>query len=333
MGNPKVSVLLPVYNGEKYLHEAIESILHQSYKDFEFIIINDGSTDNSENIIKEFYDPRIRYIKQVNHGLAATLNNAIEISEGLYIARQDQDDYSHPERIRKQIEFLESHLNCVVVGTWAKDIDITFNRKMLERRYGYKRPPIEDYAIKYHLLFDSPFIHSSVMMRKTIFNKNFMYSTDNDRQPPEDYELWSRIGRFYEMRNIPEILHNYRRGPNSMTRNVNSHYLDNATKISIENLIYYLSKDCCDQNISDLAALMNSNFDKISVKPCFKSILELLNELALILSGGIFSQYEFLKAQAYRYFISIKRNYSINQNGKLFGRIKFAFDCVKGANK
>ena len=114
-----VSVVLPVYNGAKYLRDAIDSMLAQSYANFELIIIDDGSTDDSINIISAFNDPRIRLYSQENQGLAATLNRGITLAKGAYIARQDQDDVSLPNRLSKQAAFLETNPDYGMVGTWA----------------------------------------------------------------------------------------------------------------------------------------------------------------------------------------------------------------------
>src|SRR6185369_12980087 len=117
---PLISVVLPVYNGEEYLRESIDSILKQSYSNFEFLILNDGSSDRSEEIIQSYSDPRIKYHKHANCGLAATLNKGIELAKGEYIARQDQDDISLPTRLEKQITFLENHSEYAMVGTGSK---------------------------------------------------------------------------------------------------------------------------------------------------------------------------------------------------------------------
>ena len=117
---PKISVILPVYNGQHYLTEAIDSVLIQSSSDFELIIIDDGSTDDSAAIIKKLDDPRIRFFQQANKGLSATLNRAIPLAKGEYIARQDADDVSFPLRFQKQIAYLDSHLDVGMVGTAAE---------------------------------------------------------------------------------------------------------------------------------------------------------------------------------------------------------------------
>ena len=114
---------MSVYNGEKYLREAIDSILNQTFKDFEFIIVNDGSTDNSLKIIKSYNDPRITIINQKNTGLAKALNEGIKIAKGKFIARMDADDISEPERFKKEYKFMHVHDECVALGTNAIIID------------------------------------------------------------------------------------------------------------------------------------------------------------------------------------------------------------------
>ena len=318
---PKVSVLLPVYNGQAYLRQAIVSILHQTYTNFELIIINDGSTDNSEEIIKVFDDSRIVYYKQENQGLAGTLNNGIEASKGEYLARQDQDDYSYPERLEKQVEFLETHPGYGAVGTWAANIDSEVKYRFWKRQHHHKRPPAESFALKYVLLFGSPFVHSSVMIRKCVFDKVGLYSTDKTRQPPEDYELWSRIAREFEIANIPEMLQVYRRGPESMTRLAGKPYIDRATKISTENICYALGRKNPDRSICDLAALVNAGFYKVTQRPCFPEIAQVLYKLAYKMSGGITTQHNIYREMARSCLISIKLIYFKYRYGKVLGWI------------
>src|SRR4051812_15533497 len=117
---PKISVLLPVYNAEPYLKEAIDSVLQQTFADFELIIINDGSKDRSADIIKSYTDKRILFIDQENIGLSATLNKGIALARGEYIARQDNDDISRPERFRKQVTYLDAHPRTMLLGTAAE---------------------------------------------------------------------------------------------------------------------------------------------------------------------------------------------------------------------
>ena len=209
---PLVSVIFPVYNGAAYLREAIESILAQTYSNFELIIINDGSKDDSAMIIEQFRDPRIRFYSQVNQGLAATLNRAIGLTQGEYVARQDQDDISLPQRFEKQVAFLQTHPDHGMVGTWA---EIWEGDKKTPRMHKH---PAETAALKFALLFDNQFVHSSMMICRKVFDKVGLYSIDKTRQPPEDYELWSRVVREFEVANIPEPLVVYREMPGSMSR-------------------------------------------------------------------------------------------------------------------
>lgn len=318
---PKVSVLLPVYNGELYLREAIESILGQTYTDFELIIMNDGSTDNSEQVVKAFHDSRIVYRKQTNQGLGATLNNAIRISRGEYLARQDADDYSYPDRFEKQIAFLERRPDCGVVGTWAKTIDSEVKKRIWNKPPPHKQPPSESFAMKYVMLFDSPFVHSSVMIRKLVFDKVGLYSTGSPLLFPEDYDLWSRIAREFEIANIPEMLQVYRRGPESITRLVDKAYIDRATEISIGNMCYVLGRDLSEQAICDLAALTNGGFHRVVSKPSFRRIATVLDALCEQLSAGDESRHKLLSEMATRTLLSIKRIYLINRYRKMFGRM------------
>lgn len=207
MDTPKISVIMPVYNGEKYLKEAIESILNQTFKDFEFIIINDGSTDNSDKIINAYDDSRIKYLFQENKGLPATLNRGIEIATGYYIARMDQDDISHANRLHEEVNFLDQNPDIYLVGTWIDIIDDQSNHLSITKY------PLTSNYIRRAMTYNNPFAHGSVMFRKKIvekYNDNLKYA--------EDYDLWSRIAPRYETANIPKILYQWRVNPNGMSQ-------------------------------------------------------------------------------------------------------------------
>ncbi len=200
---PFVSVLLPVYNGEKYLKDCIDSVLNQTYSDFEFVILDDGSFDSTESIISNYTDSRIRYIKnQHNLKLIATLNKAIELCEGKYIARIDADDLMHPNRLQKQVYFLETNVEYVLVGSAVRLI-----------KEGVEEESIRYYTehddIVFSMLFYCSFIHPSLLIRKSIINENKLYF-DSDFIHAEDYELWTRIVTFGKVANLPEKLTSYR---------------------------------------------------------------------------------------------------------------------------
>ncbi|MCP9834425.1 MULTISPECIES: glycosyltransferase family A protein [unclassified Cyanobium] len=270
MADPIVTVLLPVYNCERYLADAIESILSQSYSDFEFIIIDDGSTDRSSEVIAGFGDQRIKVFQHENRGLAATLNRGIELATGKYIARQDQDDLSYPERLAHQVEFMEAHHDCVLLGTWAQimEIDRVVNR--------FHHHPPEDAELRYLMLFNNPFVHSSVMLRRSALAQVGGYSTDPDRQPPEDFELWSRLARVGGIANLGEVLLAYREIPGSMSRVGPSPFRHRLITICSENLAVSSGLSADDPDIRTIAALTHGGAEEVSARPDFSRIQSIL---------------------------------------------------------
>lgn len=226
-----ISVVLPVYNAEKYLAESVESILRQTHENFELIIINDGSKDNSAAVVKSFSDPRIVYIEQENAGLAATLNRGISTAKYEYIARQDNDDISEPQRFEKQIEFLEANKDVALVGSWASIIDE--NGQAVNRHHKHF---VNNAELKFALLFDNPFVHSSVMFLKSAWKKAGGYNTD--RAIFEDYYLWSSLSKHYKIANIPEYLLQYREVQTGMSKS-SKNYDAIVSKKSAENIADY----------------------------------------------------------------------------------------------
>ena len=198
MGSKKISVIMPVYNTkEEYLREAIESILNQTYSNFEFIIVNDGSTNNAEDVILSYKDKRIVYIKQENKGVSAASNNGWEKAQGEYIARVDSDDISYPDRFEKQIKFLEENPEYSLVGSWT---EILGTKRIIKLPQDIK---LMD------LLADCPFIHSSIMFRKADFDKyNLRYP--NNMNLAEDYMLYAKAIQYLKMTNLQEVLLKYR---------------------------------------------------------------------------------------------------------------------------
>lgn len=208
---PIVSVLLSVYNGEKYLRESIESILDQTFTDFEFIIINDGSTDASQRIISAYHDPRIRIINNSsNVGLTKSLNRGLKLARGIYVARQDADDISEPQRLAKQVKFMNNNPDIVLLGTWYREIDA-------EGNFGDNvRLPSDQTELQWALLFYCPFVHSGVMFPRDTFLKKVGYYNE-DFHYAMDHELWLRASRQQPITNFREYLVRYRQNPYSMT--------------------------------------------------------------------------------------------------------------------
>ena len=246
-----VSVVLPVYNGAQYLREAIDSILQQTHRNLELIIINDGSKDGSQEIINSYSDLRIRAFEQSNVGLAATLNKGISLAQGPWIARQDQDDVSFPDRLAKQVHFMNAHPGCAMVGTAAQ---IWVDDAVSDR---FHRHPCSSEELLAGLIFYNYFVHSSVMMNKVIVEKMGGYTTDPNRQPPEDYELWSRIARQYPVANLPEVLLAYREVGGSMSRDGENPFSKKLIMLSAENIAWALDKSVESDDVQALAHLMH----------------------------------------------------------------------------
>ena len=208
---PQVSVVMSVYNGDKYLVEAIDSILNQTFNNFEFIIINDGSTDKSLEIIQSYHDKRIVIINQENSGLAIALNNCIAIAKSNYIARMDADDISMPERIELQFNYLKKNLQCVAVGSNAEIIDKDGNFIY------YSNQCLNWDKIREKILPKiTPFFHSSTMYRKDSFYKIGGYPV----YVPfgQDSVFFRKMGRIGELRNLKDVLIKYRLVPLSSSR-------------------------------------------------------------------------------------------------------------------
>ena len=211
----KISVIMPAYNAEKYIGEAIESILNQTYKNFEFIIINDGSTDRTEDIILSYDDPRIVYLKnKENSGIVVSLNNGLKHAKGQYIARMDADDISLPTRFEKQLKYMENNQHISVLGTGL----ILFGENVQEN----KRVFTTDYKkSKAELLFAPCVAHPTVMIRKEVLDKNNI-CYENQYLGMEDFAMWCKIATVSEITSLYECLHYYRIHPQQITQNINT---------------------------------------------------------------------------------------------------------------
>lgn len=207
--SPHVTVLMSVYNGAKYLSEAIESILKQTYSDFEFLIVDDASTDCSIEIIKNYADPRIRLIANTQRkGLAANLNRGLELARGEYIARMDADDISMPQRLEKQVAFMKANPDLAASGTCALDMNEA-GGDLAVRKVFHGR------ALGRWIWMPSPFIHPTVIFRKRVIEK---YGYDSSLEPAEDYGLWLKLHCGGEtLDNLNEVLLRYRVHGQSVT--------------------------------------------------------------------------------------------------------------------
>ena len=267
---PKISVIMPVYNSEKYLKEATDSILSQTYTDFEFIIIDDCSSDSSVKIIEEYDDNRIVFIKnEENLGVAKTLNRGLSICKGEFIARMDSDDISLPERFEKQLKYLEENKNTAVVSCGVQ----TFCDDKIISETGWSNS--EPAKIKKDLFFSCAIAHPTVMMRASAIKEVGGY--DPDYNGVEDYELWYRVSEKYDIASINDVLFKYRVHENQVSRKPPARVIEslkNLKKRQIEMLRADLSEDellsyinfCIGERNYGLDAFMmlHSAFCKIS---------------------------------------------------------------------
>lgn len=205
---PRVSVVMAVYNGERYLREAIESVLAQTFTDFEFIIIDDGSTDASVSVINSYDDPRIRLLRNAsNTGLTASLNKGLDAARGDYIARMDADDVCLPARLARQVAFMDAHTEVAASGTWAKDIDGEGRITTLRRAPVGQQLEDEFWRL-------SPIIHPSAMIRAAHLGE---LRYDPNVRYAQDFDLWLRLRVEYQLSNVPEYLLLYRVHGESIT--------------------------------------------------------------------------------------------------------------------
>ena len=214
----KISVVMPVYNADRFLEESIESILKQTYPNFEFIIVCSNPTNETKRILTKYQksDARLLIINQEKKGIIFARNFGCQQAKGEYIAVMDADDISLPDRLETQVAFMEKNLDIGIVGSWADIID--------ERGSVLKnaRPPTQHFVIGWHLIFGNCMVHLTAMIRSDVLKKlNYYSQTENGF--PEDYDLWTRAFLITKLANIPKSLGKYR-----------MHKSNNSLSISIE---------------------------------------------------------------------------------------------------
>jgi glycosyltransferase involved in cell wall biosynthesis len=231
--SPIISVVMSVYNGQKHLRESIDSILNQTCKNFEFIAINDGSKDNSLDILLEFQttDNRILIVNQNNIGLTRSLNRGLRLAVSEYIARQDADDISIPARLEKQLNYMENHPQVAVLGCLG-DFFNSDGVIRMGRDYKYSQA-----GIKRHLANKNLFMHGSAIMRKSHLKKVGFYR--EFFRHSQDYDLWLRLSQYFDIDILPEHLYQYRVTPEAVSVSrwsIQKKYADIAKKLHAERL-------------------------------------------------------------------------------------------------
>lgn len=208
--SPLVSVLMPVHNGERYLAGALDSILAQTLRDFELIVVDDGSTDRTPEIIDRYArrDGRVRVYRQENQGIPAARNKCLDLATGRYFAWMDSDDVALPARLQKQVEFMDAHPEVGVCGTWVKTIGAAAGQVW--------RYPADDATLRSMLVFNPPFANTSTFVRREALEAAGL-RFDLSFPQAQDYDLWARAAQHTRLANLPEVLVLYRLHPRQVT--------------------------------------------------------------------------------------------------------------------
>lgn len=241
-----ISILISVHDGECYLLQALNSLLCQTFQDFEIIVINDASCDGTGRIIEEYAkrEPRMRVLTNyTNLGLARSLNLALEQARCEYIARMDADDVSLPFRLEKQLAFMEAHPEVGVLGTAVEVID-SAGQVIAQRKY-----PVEPILIRWHLAFENPLCHPSVMARKALLLRDFYNPSLNTAQ---DYDLWSRLAGKTRLANLPDVHLQLRKHGENLTYRKGIQQRENSYQISQKYLETLIGNPISEQDVKDL---------------------------------------------------------------------------------
>jgi hypothetical protein len=227
-GQPAVSVLLATWNDLRFLPGAVQSILDQTLADFQFVIVDDGSTDQTVRYLDSLDDPRVRTMRlSSNAGLAAALNAGLEECRGIFIARMDADDIAEPDRLRRQVEFLEDQPEIGVVGCSRLLID--------EDAMPISRAPAmtDDLSIRWKCLLGNPLAHPTVMLRREVLDRHAL-RYDPTYRSAQDYELWTRLLPLTRAANLAEPLLRYRIRSSSISRSRHAEQLANHDRIALQ---------------------------------------------------------------------------------------------------
>jgi glycosyltransferase involved in cell wall biosynthesis len=254
---PTVSIVMPAFNAAEFLDDAICSILDQTFRDFEFIVIDDGSTDDTARILEKYakVDNRVKVFRQTNEGMIPALNRGCRLARGQFIARMDADDISLPHRIERQVEFLERHPEIGIVGTWASRMDE--NGSIIGEWCLSPHPKM----LRWTQFFGVCVIHPTVLMRREILEKLSFYRPDAVHA--EDRDLWLRASVITEFSNLPEILLKYRVWTKSTSRRLRQEYRETQTQLLASFVSDFLSSDVSFEAVAGLQGIRLDTLNRI----------------------------------------------------------------------
>ncbi len=277
MASPLVSVIIPVHNGAAEIADGINSMLAQTFTDFELIVVDDGSTDGTAAIVDGIGDARLQVIHQENAGVATAANRAIGRARGRYLARLDHDDLARPARLEQQVRFMEENPGCAVLGTSA---EIWIGNRPTGRIHCH---PTGDADLRFDLLFDNPFVHSSVMLRKSAVDAAGSYR--KEAQPADDYDLISRLARKHQVANLPECLTIYRERAGSISRAVRDPFREQLVRLSAGNIAEAVGEPVPGRPHQDLAALMQGAYHRVSPEADLDAMSRIVRQAAATIAA------------------------------------------------
>lgn len=314
MQRPKVSVLLSVFNGESFIKAAIESILNQTFQDFEFVIVDDASSDKTLEIIKSFKNTKIRVFQnQNNKGLTKSLNRGLSECSGKYIARLDADDRSYPERLQRQVAFLESHPEIGLVLTGYKTVQENTKKGIPVS------PDPDPLYLNWCLLFNNKVRHSTVMFRKEIVDQLDGY--DESFQLAQDYDLWSRMVSVTKFGILPDILGEMNEPLTSYSMRYLNTQMEASSAISLKNLKLMSDGKLSDQECKNIHYLLGRGEFPPSeeIQESFRLIPKVLNfyQEKFFLSNQYMKK-KILKDCFHRLLNNMQQKYSLKERVPVF---------------
>ena len=329
---PGISVIMPVYNSAAYLSEAIQSVLNQTFQDFELLIIDDGSTDGSQEKILSYTDNRIKLFENSeNRGPSYSRNKGFSYSQGTYIAFVDADDIALPDKFEKQFSYMEQHTHIGACGTYAEYIGT---------KTGDWKYPISDNEIRCRLMWGSSLINSTVFIRKKIIDLHNIRFNEQYRTA-EDYKLWVDIGRVSELYNIPKVLLKYRVHSEQATA-TKKNLMDRTKSWIVIDQLRYAGVQILEKDFEVILKFISYlyDFDLSELSRLFEIYLEFIqkNSLSLLYDPQIIEAQIRDRLFEACYFSTEKcgvkaiqqyRNYFNFNDITLIGRLKFYYRSAK----
>ena len=319
---PRVSVIMPAFNAELYIEETINSILTQTFHDFEFLIYDDCSSDRTYEIIKSYSDSRIRVFRnEINIGYVKTLNKLIGLASGEYIARQDNDDISLSTRLQEQISFLDKNLK---VGLCGSNVQVFGKKNIISSM------PLSDEEIRAFMIINNPICHPTVMFRKSIFEEFSISNYDESLCPAEDYNMWFEISKNTQLANLSSVLLKYRWHNENVSQLKKNIQLEMVSRIKAKILFYALSYEISNEELTLFNSLETSevlSMDELYVLENLLLKLIFLNQSVLYYDDYILRNVFFnfwIRTCKRANEISLRMRLSIMLKSNLF-KFKFLF--------